>query len=165
MTSNMTSIKQYMMNIFNKYSIYNKEEFLNVTIYIITLIMNNTILYEQENQYCLNFYNLLLNSISYSSESATLLKRLISSKIDSTFTLDTITIPTPILTVSRVVELSYNLLSKKVILISDLEEIEEFSVSSQSTSVTINNVTSNTARGCIWKLLYIYLNYSIINNI
>lgn len=166
----MTDIKQFMMNIFEKYNIYNKSQFLAVTIYVIQALTNDMIQYENEYQYCIQFYIILFGSVPYDSIPTDLLNKLFKSRQDNNFTPITIQqldtqLPQPSSNFGQLVDTLFVLISKHVLRPEDFElPINGLNVNIESpTNVTINGVSSTTIRGCIWKLLYLNIIYKLSN--
>lgn len=157
------------MNLFEKYGIYDKKHFLSITVYIVRSILNGTIVFENDYQYCIGFYVAYFQSVPISSASSeTLLKLVQSQNVDPNNNnmppeLSEV-LPVPSANFGLLVDTLMPLLSQRALTVADFENVSPnviTAVQVSPTSVTLNGVESNTARGCAWKLLYANLIYKL----
>lgn len=158
----MSEIKQFMTNLFKKYEIYNRKQFLAVSIYIIRAILDGTIAYENDYQYCVGFYLLYFQSVPYDSVPTNILLKLIESQRDTNVVLDASLPAAPANSFGVLADSLFPILANRSVSVSDLEEGFDVQLLSNNT-IQLNGITSTTMRGCVWKLLYASLKYALEN--
>lgn len=161
----MSEIKEYMTSLFVKYNIFNRRQFLSVFIYTLRSILNETINFENEYQYCVAFYLTYLQSVAYDSVPTNLLIKLFESQRDPNATVDDSLSNAPTIEFGVLCDKLFVLLSSRSIKMSDFEDLTGFTITSSPQLFTLNGVSSPTVRGCVWKLLYTNLRYKLENMI
>lgn len=159
----MSDIRQFMNNIFDKYSIYNRRQFVSLTIYVIKSILNKTIEYENESQYCIGFFQLLFDSVAFDSISTNVMFALIDGARDADVQLsDNLETLSASSNFGKLIDdISDLMLRSSLQNAGDFEGLDGFDVSFNQNVFTINGVSSSTIRGCIWKLIYANLKYKL----
>ena len=159
----MSDIRQFMNNIFDKYSIYNRRQFVSLTIYVIKSILNKTIEYENENQYCIGFFKLLFDSVPFDSIPTNVLFALVDGARDTQVQLlDNLETLSASSNFGKLIDdISDLMLRSSLQNAEDFEGLDGFNISFNQNMFTINGVSSSTLRGCIWKLIYANLIYKL----
>lgn len=159
----MTEIKQFLTNLFDKYFIYKRHQFLALLIYILESISNRTIEYENDYQYCIGFFSMLFGSIVYDSVPTNILMTLIENERDTSIQLDAnLASLQPSENFGLMIDTLTNLMfQSSTQSIQDFTNLDGFTITQTDSIVTLNGIQASTVRGCIWKLMYSNLVYKL----
>jgi hypothetical protein len=162
----MSELRQFIMNITEKYNIYNKIDFLRLFVYILYTLDNDLIEYEPEFVYCLSFYLTLFQSLPSTCVSIDAIRKMFAYKLSSFSAnlTDTLTVPYVNSEFGTFVDFIIPILMRKSIpneldLVDPNQQLVFQITHPTQTTISLNGMTSSNLRGCIWKLLYANLDY------
>lgn len=142
----MSRIRDNCNAIFNKYTLYNKKEFLQMMSYILIITRDKSYVLESEYIYMLLFYKKIFESVDNSD----IFKNIIESKLVNE-TIPIIIYPDPyISSIGNLID------SFMLLLIKDKLELNDFvgyNIILDNNEYVLNNIRSLTLRGLVWKLL------------